>query len=79
LTEQYPGSDRMEPCVIDLLPLDELEDDSKRHVLWHHERMIAAGVLEQETIDRAMEEARAWYANPRAFHYWLLVFAAGRV
>ena len=77
-TLQYQGSDEMKPCVIDILALDDLKDESQKHVVWQHERMIAEGFLDRETISRAMEEARAWYKNPRAFNYWLLVFAAGR-
>jgi aconitase B len=41
--------------------------------------MIAMGFLDEKTLERAIEEARAWYKDPGAFDYWPEVFAAGRV
>ena len=44
----------------------------------NHRLMIAIGLLDQETLERATEEARAWYKDPGAFQFWPEVFAAGR-
>ena len=66
---QYHGADEMKPRITDLLPLENLEAEDQRRIAWHHERIIAEGFLEKETISRATEEARAWYKNPRAFNY----------
>jgi len=41
--------------------------------------MIAIGLLDEETLERAREEARAWHKDPGAFMFWPEVFAAGRV
>ena len=41
--------------------------------------MDAMGLLDEETLQWAMEEARAWYKDPNAFQFYLEVFAAGRV
>jgi hypothetical protein len=40
--------------------------------------MIAIGLLDEETHERAIEEARAFYNDPGAFMFWPEVFAAGR-
>ena len=44
-----------------------------------HRLMIAIGLLDEKTLERAREEARAWHKDPGAFQIWPEVFAAGRV
>jgi hypothetical protein len=41
--------------------------------------MIAGGLLDEESIERATKEARAWYNTPDAFQRYPEVFAVGRV
>jgi SAM-dependent methyltransferase len=76
---QYPGSEHMEHHFAwDLILLYEPESGFEEQVALWAERMIAEGLLDEETLERAKEEARAWYQDPSAFNYWTLIFAAGR-
>jgi SAM-dependent methyltransferase len=65
--------------VMDMLPYDEA-DEYGYYAAYRkeYEEMIAEGLLERATLEQAMEEAKAWYADPRAFHFTAVVFAAGR-
>ncbi len=76
---QYPGSDEMKPHPIDLLPYGE-ENEYGWYAAIDNvlDAMIAEGFLDRETLRQATDEARAWYADPRAFHFWVMVFAAGK-
>jgi len=74
---QYPGSDYMESSSWDILLLREPETSGEKKFVSWLDRMLAEGFLDKEMLDRAIEEARAWYADPRAFNFWTLVFAAG--
>ncbi len=76
---KYQGSEGMEPNIFDLLVLDEPESESERQLVSDHRRMIAMGLLDEETLEGAKEEVRAWYKDPAAFQFWPEVFAAGRV
>ena len=76
---QFPGSEYMNESIWDHLPLHKAESASERQLELWFERAIAAGLLDRETFARAREEARAWYQDPRAFNFWVLVFVAGRV
>ncbi len=40
--------------------------------------MIAESFLDEETRERAKEEDRAWYKDPRSLNFWILVFTAGK-
>jgi hypothetical protein len=77
---QYPGGEEMGPRAMDLLPYDA-DDEYGWYAAFDnsYEAMIADGFIDQETLDQATEEAKSWYQNPRAFHFWALVFAAGKV
>jgi len=41
--------------------------------------MVAEGYIDRELLARAVQEAEDWYRDPRAFHFWVMFFAAGRV
>ena len=75
---KYQGPDGMEWHAQDLLVLDEPGWAIQRQIVSDHQRMISEGLLDEETLERAIEEARAWYKDPDAFQYWPEVFAAGR-
>jgi hypothetical protein len=76
---QYPGSDYMESSLWDILLLREPETSGEKQFVSWIDRMLAEGFLDTETLDRATEEARAWYDDPRAFNFWTLVFVSGKV
>jgi ubiquinone/menaquinone biosynthesis C-methylase UbiE len=44
-----------------------------------HQDMIATGLLDEEMLQQAIEEAQVWYKDPTAFQFWPEMFAAGRV
>jgi hypothetical protein len=75
---QYPGSEYMENSAVDLMLLVEPDSEGKKQVASWTERTITGGFLDEETLERAKVEARAWYQDPRAFNFCILVFAAGR-
>ena len=83
---RYQGLEGLKPGPLDFLVLDESESKGwgeyqswQVRVLFAHSRMIAMGLLDEETLELAIEEARVWYKNPGAFIFWPQVFAAGRV
>jgi ubiquinone/menaquinone biosynthesis C-methylase UbiE len=65
--------------VMDMLPYDEA-DEYGYYAAYRqeYEEMIAEGLLDRATLEQALEESKAWYADPRAFHFRAVVFAAGR-
>jgi hypothetical protein len=74
----------MKPRALDMLIFDESASWGEYHYVqerfnFDYQRMIAMGLLDEETLERAKEEARAWYNHPGAFQFWPEVFAAGRV
>ncbi len=81
------GLEYMKPSAVDLLVFDESESGgwgegyqrAQVRMRSDYQRMIAMGLLDEETLERAKEEARAWYKDPSAFRFWPEVFAAGRV
>ncbi len=83
---RYQGLEGLKPGPLDLLVFDEPELEGwgeyqswQARVRFDHLRMIAMGLLDEETLERAVEEARAWYKDPGAFMFWPQVFATGRV
>ncbi len=75
---QYREAETMEPSPWDLLVLEEPQDNGGRLVALWIEKIVEAGFLDQDTLERAKEEVRRWYKNPEAFSFNILVFAAGR-
>jgi len=77
---QYAGSEACKPHMIDALPYDMGDEygwlDVHRTVC---DRMVEDGYIDRELLTRAIEEAEAWYRDPAAFHFWVMVFVAGRV
>jgi hypothetical protein len=83
---RYHGLEDVKPNGLDLLVLDKSESEGwgeytrvQASIRSIHTRMISMGLLDEETLEGAKEEARAWYKDPGAFQFWPLVFAAGRV
>jgi SAM-dependent methyltransferase len=78
--QQYYGSPDAAPHPMDMLPYGG--DDPH---LWYagydrtYRAMIDEGLIEPDLPKRAVDEARAWYADPRAFHFWVMLFAAAKV
>ncbi len=75
---RYFGAETKTNSVLDLLLLDDPKSPQEEQLVLVFERTIAAGYLDRVTLERAKEEARAWYSDPTAFHTWIDVFAAGR-
>lgn len=80
----YQGHEDMKPRALDLLIWDESASWGEYHYAqdrfsFDHQRMIAMGLLNEETLEGALLEARAWYKDPGAFQFWPEVFAAGKV
>jgi SAM-dependent methyltransferase len=67
------------PNIFDLQYLDEPQSDDQQQMKSRLQEMIALGLLNDETLERAIEEIRAWYNHPGAVHFQPEVFAAGRV
>jgi SAM-dependent methyltransferase len=87
---KYPGHKDMRPYVLDWLALEagdsgvpDQQGEERRsitqQILFTHQRMIDMGLLDEETVKRAKEEAWAFYSDPGAFQFWPEMFAAGRV
>jgi len=76
---EHAGAVEMEPTAIDLLPwessdpVDYYADYGKEYT-----SMIEQGFLDKETITLAMNEAKQWFYNPSAFHFYALIHIAGR-
>ncbi len=77
---QYHGSEEAQPHYIDMLPYGGQDEYG-----WYarfdetYRAMIAERFIDEDLLQRATDEARAWYKDPRAFHFWVKVFAAGKV
>ncbi len=82
---KYQGHKDMKPYSTDFLVLEEGDSDtimmSAVKKGWHidQQRLIDLGLLDDETLKRAIAEARAFYRHPGAFQFWPEIFAAGRV
>lgn len=76
----YRGADDMKPNPIDLLPYAG-DDEFGWYASFDetYDAMVADGFIDPQMLNQANEEAKAWYQDPRAFHFWTMVFAAGRV
>ena len=72
---QYPGPDDMGSIFVDMVPEP---DDTDNGWLEPLRDTFAAGLLDEDTFDRARQELAAWYADPRAFYYYGLLFVAGK-
>ena len=77
--DMYTGAEENEPHPIDLLPYGG-EDEYGWYAAFDesYKAMLSDGFIDQETLTKATEEARAWYENPGSFHFWATIFAAGR-
>ena len=73
---EHSGADNMELSFLDFMPSLEETDHP---ISERYRPMFAEGFLDVATYERARAELMEWYTNPHAFHYWALVFAAGRV
>lgn len=73
------GLEGTRPSVFDLQYLDEPKSEDQQQMKSILQHMIARGLLNDETLERAIEEIRVWYNHPGAFHFQPEVFAAGRV
>ena len=79
----------MHPWGGDFLALERRDDLPEQQIqqnremeerLKHdHQQMIEAGLLDEETLKQAKEEALAFYDDPDAFQFWLEVCTIGRV
>lgn len=80
---QYQEHRESPPTAFDFLVVDEPQTDYQRNsaelIRSWLQRIIASGLLDEETLKRATEEARAWYKDPGAFRFFPEFFAAGRV
>ena len=80
---QYQGHRDNPPSVFDFLNVQEPRTDSEKYgaelVNTMNSAMIARGLLDEETIKLATEEAHAWYRDPGAFRFFPEFFVAGRV
>ena len=73
---EHPGAENMEISFLDFMPPLKETD----HPLMERFRPVfAEGFLDTDTYEQALAELKAWYQHPHAFHYWALVFAAGKV
>lgn len=80
----YQGHKDMKPRALDLVTWDQSASwgeyqYAQDRFSYDHQKMIAMGLLDEETVERAKEEAQAWYKDPGAFQFWPEIFAAGRV
>jgi ubiquinone/menaquinone biosynthesis C-methylase UbiE len=75
---KYQGPNGMEPDALDFVVFDEPESELQRQDVSDQQRMISEGLLDEETLERATDEARAWYKDPDAFQFFPEVFAAAR-
>ena len=76
---QYRGAEEMEATAHDLLPLggaDPYGWNAKVSATW--EAIVAEGLLDAATLDKAMEERDQWYQDERAFGFYAFVSIAGR-
>lgn len=76
---QYHGAADAKPHPIDMLPYGG-EDQHGWYAGFDetYRAMIDEGLIDEDLLRSATDEARAWYADPRAFHFWVMIFAAAR-
>ena len=79
---EYQGHGLVPPSSFDGLIVDEPKTEDQRFqaefINSFLQRLIAGGLLDEETLKRATEEARAWYKDPGAFRFFPEFFAVGR-
>ena len=79
---EYLGHRLVPPSSFDMLVVDEPKTEDQRFqaefIKSFLQRIIAGGFLDEETLKRATEEARAWYKDPGAFRFLPEFFAVGR-
>ena len=76
---QYQGSANMEPYTFwDFLPVDNPEKPIEHENALIARNMIAEGLVDSVTVERAKQEIEEWYSNPHAFFFNILVFGAGK-
>ena len=65
---------------LDLLRPSENDADSPvwQQRIHDYELMVRQGLIDEQTIDAAEEEARQWYQDSEAFFFYPLVWVAGR-
>jgi ubiquinone/menaquinone biosynthesis C-methylase UbiE len=73
---EHPGAENMELSFLDFMPPLEETDHP---IMERYKPIFAEGFLNKATYEQARAELIAWYQHPYAFHYWALVFAAGKV
>jgi ubiquinone/menaquinone biosynthesis C-methylase UbiE len=73
---EYPGAEFMTLHFLDFLPPLE---DTGHPIVERFKPVFAEGYLDHTTYEQARAELIAWYQHPHAFHYWALVFTAGKV
>ena len=76
----FAGVERKEPSFLDLLRPRKIDENTP---VWQQrsldfEQMISQGLLDEEMVVQAEEEALSWYANPDAFYFYPLIWVAGR-
>ncbi len=78
---QFPGAETQEPDLLDMLPVADPDPEQKSQLVMNlaFKELVEGGIIDQDTLDGAAREARNWYRDPQAFHYWVLVFVAGQV
>lgn len=72
----YPGSERFDYRYRTLRGSRDWREGA--HAPWL-KKLVALGLLDEETILATQEELDAWHAHPHAFYLQAGVFAAGRV
>ena len=78
----FIGSDKSVSGFLDILrPMEANEDTSgpawEQRTL-DYEQMISQGLLDEQTVKKAEDEARRWYHDPDAFFFYPLIWVAGR-
>lgn len=76
---QYLGSKYFEPNLWDHLPRDDDNTPFERQVKLQNAELVNAGLIDGETLDKARQELDAWYKDPHAFNFNILIFVAGKV
>ena len=76
----YATSEGMELSFLDMLRPSEDDADSPgwQQRIHEIELMVKQGLIDEQTLDAAEEEARQWYQNPEAFYFYPYVWVAGR-
>ncbi len=80
---QYQGHRDSPPSLWDFFTVQEPRTDSEKYqaelVGSALSAVMARGLLDEQTVRLATEEARAWYKDPGAFRFFPEFFVAGRV